>query len=53
MKISEKQIMELMAIAQGAMHGMSERGHDEASKFIACLIDTINGQQSEELKEVE
>lgn len=32
MKISEQQLAQLISIAHGAMNGLSERGHDEASR---------------------
>ena len=37
----------------GAMHGLSERGHQDEAKQIAALIDTISNQQPEALKVIE
>lgn len=46
--------MQLMAIARGAME-LAKDGNDYSTKFslmIAELLDTINNQQSQELKEI-
>lgn len=49
MIISEKQIMQLIAIANGSMQILLKRGFKDDAKAIAELIDNINNQQSEEL----
>jgi hypothetical protein len=52
MIISDKQIMCLLTIAQGAMQTFHNRDHEAAAHDIASLIDAINRQQSEELKNI-
>ncbi len=47
MIISEKQIMQLMAIANGAMQRLAQMGFDSESKNVAKLIDNITNQQSD------
>ena len=54
MLISEKQVMQLIAIANQAMHMAFSKGsewHDWLLD-VSRLLDTINTQQSEELKEI-
>ncbi len=53
MKISEKQIFSLMAIANSFImcNGLSD-AWDQHKDNIATLLEEINGQQSEEIKEV-
>lgn len=53
MIISEKQIMQLLTIANGAIQSLTQKGYHDSAKAIAELIDTINTQQSEKLKVIE
>lgn len=52
MIISEKQIMQLITIANGSMQIILKCDMLEDAQAIANIIDNINRQQSEELKEV-
>ena len=52
MIISEKQIMQLIAIARGYSESLAKRGKPDLSKDIRVLLDTITIQQSTELKEI-
>ena len=52
MIISEKQIMQLIAIAQCSAQRLMDQEHNELSREIGTLIDAIDNQQSDELKEV-
>jgi hypothetical protein len=51
MIISEKQVLELLTIAKNAM-GHSCYLHTQYSRNIAELVDKINSQQSDELKDI-
>jgi hypothetical protein len=55
MKISEKQIMSLMTIARTYAESLREKGlvGEIQSYQVLQLLDRINSQQSEELKDVE
>lgn len=53
MIISERQIMQLVAIANGAMQLLSQRGFHDSAHQISELIDEINSQQSKELKVID
>lgn len=54
MKISEKQIMQLITSAHNLRTLMLKLGgYRESIKNISILIDSIDNQQSDELKEVE
>ncbi len=52
MRISEKQIRQLMTIATSVM-GHSCYSHTKYAEHIATLIDDIDTQQSEKLIEIE
>lgn len=53
MIISEKQIMHLMLIAKDAVHLALDKGDNWNgwAHSVSQLLDTINNQQSEELKD--
>lgn len=55
MIISEKQVMELIAIATQAMHMALPKGSQwyEWTLNVGRLLDKINAQQSEKLKHIE
>jgi hypothetical protein len=55
MIISEKQIFQLLHIATDATFLLSSHGrkYDEWVGMVAKLLDTINNQQSEELRTIE
>ena len=51
MIISEKQIMQLINIAENILNHLCFN-HTKYQKVVAQLIDEINNQQSEELRDV-
>lgn len=53
MIISEKQIMQLMRIADAYCSALHRFGEYKSVKEVQNLLATINDQQSEELKEIE
>ena len=61
MLISEKQIMSLITIADEYIktimklkeYGISNQYGDDQVKAVSYLLDKINSQQSEDLKEIE
>ena len=53
MKISEKQIMQLIRIAEGYCSALHKFGEYKQVEIIQELLATITDQQSEELKVIE
>lgn len=53
MIISEKQIMQLIRIADGYCSALHKFGEYKQVELIQDLLATINDQQSEELKVIE
>lgn len=53
MIISEKQIMNLLRIAEAYCSSLHRFGEYKAVEMVQDLLATINDQQSEELKEIE
>ena len=53
MIISERQIMQLIRIAEAFCHTIHRFGEYKSSEEIQGLLATINDQQSEELKVIE
>lgn len=54
MIISEKQILQLITCVRNHLEDLRENSADsEYVKIILLLLDTINSQQSEELKVIE
>ncbi len=53
MKISEKQILRLITVANHFLYHCIECEKKESITVVAKLIDEINHQQSEEIKEIE
>ncbi len=53
MIISEKQIMQLMRIADGYCSALHRFGEYKTVEEVQNLLATINDQQCEELKEIE
>jgi hypothetical protein len=53
MKLSEKQALSLMEIAQSCAIMLKANGEYEVSKNVWDLYDEIKNQQSDELKELE
>lgn len=53
MKISEKQILSLMRLAEGYSAMLDRFGEYKAADNIQDILLAINNQQSDELKEIE
>lgn len=53
MIISDKQILQLIRIAEGYSHAIHRFGEYKQAEIIQDLLATINDQQSEELKVIE
>ncbi len=53
MIISEKQILQLMRIADGYCSALHKFGEHKTVAIVQDLLVTINDQQSEELKVIE
>lgn len=53
MIISEKQILQLIRIAEGFSHMLHQVGQYKQSEVIQDLVFEINEQQSKELKAIE
>lgn len=52
MIISERQIIQLLIIANNFMSAPLSNDFDACKKQVATLLDQINNQQSDELKEI-